>query len=40
MKKTTESENEKKTQNSTEKNCGGRCGKTNEKSTKNTKNCK
>ena len=34
MRKTTE----KKTQ-STEKNCGGRCGK-NEKSTKNTKNCK
>ncbi len=35
MRKTTE----KKTQ-STEKNCGGRCGKSNEKSTKNTKNCK
>ena len=35
MRKTTD----KKTQ-STEKNCGGRCGKGNEKSTKNTKNCK
>ena len=34
MRKTTEKKQ------ATEKNCGGRCGKSNEKSTKNTKNCK
>ena len=36
MRKTTE----KKSTQSTVKNCGGRCGKKKEKTEKNTKNCK